>query len=311
MKLLLGLLVGLVLAVGFFLTVVASVATHPELVIGMLIQGSAVAPVTQPSAPLAVGRIPADQAPLIQAAAVASTCHVLPEDLAAIAQTESDFGRNPGMHTPHNGGIVGYGQFDPATWAAYGLGDIYNPADALPAIARALCGKGYGANRERGLDNFGGCLNPDCLGPGKGTYAALIERLAATFRPANDVVALARTWITEPPLRYVFGGTDRSGVDCSGLTQAVYAAVGVHLDRTALMQYDQRSIVTLETAEQAQPGDLLFFSNTYMPGVSHVAIYVGDGLMINAADERTGVVVAPAFTGYWGSHFSAAGRVRR
>jgi len=303
-KLLLGLAVGLVVVVGFFLTVVASVATHPELVLGMLVEGSAVAPVTQPSAPLAVGRIPVDQAPLIQAAAAASTCHVLPEDLAAIAQTESQFGKN--LLNPTSGAF-GYGQFDAATWATYGAGNPNTPVDALPAMARALCGKGYGANRERGLNNYGGCVTATCLGTTD--YATVIERLAATLRPTNDMVAAARTWITQPPIAYVFGGTDRSGVDCSGYTQAVAAAVGVKLPRTAAEQYG--AVQHIPNSALA-PSDLVFFSNTYEPGVSHVGIYLGDNLMANAVNEKTGLVVIPVFDGgYWQAHYTGAGELRR
>jgi cell wall-associated NlpC family hydrolase len=47
-----------------------------------------------------------------------------------------------------------------------------------------------------------------------------------------------------------------------------------------------------------------------MPGISHVGIYEGNGLMINAADEHTGVAELAVFTGYWNAHFTGAGRVR-
>ena len=53
-----------------------------------------------------------------------------------------------------------------------------------------------------------------------------------------------------------------------------------------------------------------FFANTYMPGVSHVAIYIGNGLQINAPTTREVVSVAPVFTGYWGAHYAGAHRVR-
>jgi cell wall-associated NlpC family hydrolase len=43
--------------------------------------------------------------------------------------------------------------------------------------------------------------------------------------------------------------------------------------------------------------------------ITHVGIYEGGGLMINAADERTGTVEIPVFSGFWGSHYSGAGRV--
>jgi NlpC/P60 family len=59
-----------------------------------------------------------------------------------------------------------------------------------------------------------------------------------------------------------------------------------------------------------QPGDLVFFANTYEPGISHVGIYIGDGLQINAPTTGQVVSAAPVFTGYWGSHYAGARRVR-
>jgi hypothetical protein len=50
--------------------------------------------------------------------------------------------------------------------------------------------------------------------------------------------------------------------------------------------------------------------NTYEPGISHVGIYIGDGLQINAPTTGQAVSVASVFTGYWGSHYAGARRVR-
>jgi cell wall-associated NlpC family hydrolase len=116
------------------------------------------------------------------------------------------------------------------------------------------------------------------------------------------VVQLAQTWLGVP---YVFGGCSRGGVDCSCLVQNVYAAVGVHLPRVAVDQFNATTGVA-----DPQPGDLVFFANTYEPGISHVGIYVGAGLQINAPTTGQAVSVAPVFTGYWGSHYAGAHRVR-
>jgi cell wall-associated NlpC family hydrolase len=116
------------------------------------------------------------------------------------------------------------------------------------------------------------------------------------------VVQLAQTWLGVP---YVFGGCSRGGVDCSCLVQNVYAAVGVHLPRVAVDQFNATTGVV-----DPQPGDLVFFANTYEPGVSHVGIYIGNGLQINAPTTGYVVRVAPVFTGYWGSHYAGAHRVR-
>ena len=59
------------------------------------------------------------------------------------------------------------------------------------------------------------------------------------------------------------------------------------------------------------PGDLVFFVNTYMPGISHVGIYLGGGQQINAPTEGQRVSIQPVFTGYWGDHSAGGGRAQR
>lgn len=118
----------------------------------------------------------------------------------------------------------------------------------------------------------------------------------------DRVVQLAQVWLGVP---YLFGGCSRVGVDCSCLVQNVYAAAGIHLPRVAVDQFN----ATVPIGDP-QPGDLGFFANTYMPGISHVGIYIGNGLQINAPTTGEVVSVARVFTGYWGAHYAGAHRVR-
>jgi cell wall-associated NlpC family hydrolase len=75
----------------------------------------------------------------------------------------------------------------------------------------------------------------------------------------------------------------RAGFDCSGLVQYSFAVAGVTLPRVAQDQFDYvQAHSTLTTVvAQLQPGDLVFFSDNE-PGVNHVAIYLGDGNIIQA-----------------------------
>jgi peptidoglycan DL-endopeptidase CwlO len=119
-----------------------------------------------------------------------------------------------------------------------------------------------------------------------------------------EVVEAARTWLGVP---YRFAGCSRNGVDCSCLTQLVYRAAGLSLPRVASDQFNATARVA---REDLVPGDLVFFANTYMPGISHVGIYIGGALQINAPTEGEVVSIASVFTGYWGAHYAGAGRVR-
>ncbi|MGP1349760.1 MAG: C40 family peptidase [Stomatobaculum sp.] len=89
--------------------------------------------------------------------------------------------------------------------------------------------------------------------------------------------------------RYVYGGTDpHSGVDCSGFTRYILSnAAGVSVGRTSR---DQACEGTTISAGEMQPGDLLFYgSGSY---VSHVAMYIGNGQIVHASTERTGIKVS-------------------
>lgn len=105
---------------------------------------------------------------------------------------------------------------------------------------------------------------------------------------------------------YVFGGTTPSGFDCSGFTRYVYAKVGINLPRTAQEQY--RASVRI-TADEARPGDLIFFTKTYKTSVriTHVGIYVGNGRMFHAGGSKVGY--ASINTAYWSEHFAGFGRI--
>jgi cell wall-associated NlpC family hydrolase len=124
-----------------------------------------------------------------------------------------------------------------------------------------------------------------------------------------EAVSVARRYLGVP---YVFGGTDpRTGLDCSGLVQLVYRQLSVSLPRTAQQQFDATERVA---PEQLQPGDLVFFARTYADPrdwITHVGIYAGDGLQVNAPTPGQVVSVQPVFSGFWGAHFVSGGRVRR
>ena len=58
-----------------------------------------------------------------------------------------------------------------------------------------------------------------------------------------------------------------------------------------------------------QPGDLVFFQNTYTWGLSHVGIYIGNGKFIHAENETTGVVISDLGSTYYSSRWYGARRL--
>lgn len=127
-----------------------------------------------------------------------------------------------------------------------------------------------------------------------------VNRAASSQAPAGSswqqsrVVSLAKAQVGKA---YVWGATGPSSFDCSGLVQWVYKnAVGKTVSRTTYTQVNEGVNVTVSTSS-LQPGDLLFWGNAAAP--YHVAIYVGNGQYVSAADEQQGVILATLSSYYW------------
>lgn len=100
-----------------------------------------------------------------------------------------------------------------------------------------------------------------------------------------QIVNYAMQFLGNP---YVWGGTNlEKGVDCSGFVMKVYEHFGIKLPHYTVSQSQMgRSIKSSEM----QLGDLVFYS-TYKAGISHVALYIGNGKVIQAYDSNKGIII--------------------
>lgn len=90
--------------------------------------------------------------------------------------------------------------------------------------------------------------------------------------------------------RYVYGGTDPNvGVDCSGFTRYIMSnAASIELPHSSRGQASHGREVE---EEEMRPGDLIFYAGK--KGINHVAMYIGDGQVIHASTEKTGIKTSP------------------
>lgn len=133
------------------------------------------------------------------------------------------------------------------------------------------------ANAQAVLNTLESAARAKLLG---GSYTGPLPTVPASGRAAA-AVAYAMAQVGKA---YVYGGAGPNVFDCSGLTMRAWGAAGVGLPHSAAAQ---QGFGTRIPESQLQPGDLVFY---YSP-VSHVGMYIGNGLIVNAENPSVGVKV--------------------
>ncbi|GAA0315621.1 hypothetical protein GCM10008967_02730 [Bacillus carboniphilus] len=138
-----------------------------------------------------------------------------------------------------------------------------------------------------------------------------ILALALLLLPSPDAQAATNEELVQKAkeyegVRYSFGGNSpTSGFDCSGYLVYVMNQLGMTLPRTSADQYQ---LGTAVDKSNLQPGDFVFFKNTYKAGISHSGIYVGDNKFISATSS-SGVAIVSLSNSYWSKHYAGAKRL--
>ena len=299
-----------------FIWILVCALLAPFLVVGSVVVVAVAiggSEVQESTATLAGGSVPTAYVGLIQTAG--TSCPQLSPPLLA-AQIYQESGFNPKAVSPT--GAEGIAQFEPGTWPNWtspkdgdGLENPFNPADAIPAMARYDCAlakdvaKVPGSVQSNMLAAYnaglGAVLSADGVPDFSQTqnYVKNIAALETSFTNQTTTVAASSVAVGAIAFAYerlgtpyLYGGTgtaaENGEFDCSGLTQAAYASVGVTLPRVAAEQYYAGPHIP---KDQLQPGDLIFLAyNLNDPAtIHHVGIYVGGGYMIDS--PHTGAVI--------------------
>ena len=103
-----------------------------------------------------------------------------------------------------------------------------------------------------------------------------------------SIVNYAKQFLGNP---YVWGGTSLThGADCSGYVQSIFKHFNIYLPRTSSQQ---ANCGTKVSASEMKPGDLVFYAK--YGRVNHVAIYIGNGQVINASSPKTGIKISNTY----------------
>lgn len=132
-----------------------------------------------------------------------------------------------------------------------------------------------------------GSTTTDSSAPSASDYTGDVPQSDASSSDSlrQSVVNYALQFVGNP---YVYGGTSlTNGTDCSGFTQSVLANFGISISRTAASQSGGGTAVDMSNL---QPGDLLFYDNG--SGIGHVSMYIGNGQVVHASNEQTGIIVS-------------------
>ena len=186
-----------------------------------------------------------------------------------------------------------------------------------PGIVVLVTGSASNSFVPVSYDGLNGYIHSDYLAK---TTAALSERggsgtptePTAPTAPTNPGGSATGNAMVNYAMRYegypyVWATHGPASFDCSGFTY--WVVLNVTGKNIGYGTWTQVSAGTPVSKANLQPGDLVFFQNTYTAGLSHVGLYIGNGQFIHAQNEETGVVISDLNSSYYGSRWYGAVRL--
>lgn len=150
--------------------------------------------------------------------------------------------------------------------------------------------------------------------PSNKKTSAGVTKQAATTKMAQEnaprqtssssLEQLAKSWVGTP---YVYGGSSKSGTDCSGYVMQIYKShYGISLPHNAGQMYDDSRGSSVSRGS-LQEGDLVFFGSFWK--IDHVGIYLKGDRFTHASSSK-GVMISPMSDNYWRPKYQGARRFR-
>jgi cell wall-associated NlpC family hydrolase len=155
-------------------------------------------------------------------------------------------------------------------------------------------------------DGKTGYIRSDFITLSSGSDSTYASTFSALSSKGQEIAEYASQLVG---YKYIYGAASpkTGGFDCSGLVYYTYKQFGYSISRTASQQYKKNG-VSISKAD-LQPGDLVFFSRNGGRSVTHVGLYYGDGMFVNASTQSTGVIMSSLDSAWYTKTWYGAKRI--